>query len=60
MSASKKVLLCTGTTSENQYEDTLTKNGHFCEVLPVLDFEFVNLDELKNHLLKPDSYSGKI
>lgn len=57
-----KVLLCTGASSEtdneNHYIKCLTVNGFECKVLQVLNFEFVNLDELQN-LLSSECYSGE-
>lgn len=59
-----KVLLCTGVSSEtdnneNQYKKCLTEHGFECEILQVLHFEFINLDDLRNSLLDSEYYSGK-
>ncbi|XP_001599706.1 uroporphyrinogen-III synthase [Nasonia vitripennis] len=60
-----KVLLCTGVSSEtdnneNQYKKCLTEHGFECEILQVLHFEFINLDDLRNTLLDSESYNGLI
>ncbi|CAB0042313.1 unnamed protein product [Trichogramma brassicae] len=59
------VVLCMGVSgeadnSENRYEHFLIDNGYKCDVLQVLQFEFVNLDELQNRLSRSDSYSGLV
>lgn len=59
----KKVLLCTGVSSEidneNQYEKLLCENGFECNILEVLQFEFINLNEFQNRLLNSAAYNGK-
>ena len=60
----KKVVLCKGVTSDNDLQDsykiTLQESGYECDILPTLNFEFVNLDELKSCLTSSQQYSGKL
>ncbi|XP_014212543.1 uroporphyrinogen-III synthase-like [Copidosoma floridanum] len=61
----KNIILCTSSSSEtdskeSHYKTCLSEINVDCKVLEVLDFEFVNLDELKSRLLDSDSYSGLI
>ncbi|XP_058792323.1 uroporphyrinogen-III synthase-like [Phymastichus coffea] len=59
-----KILLCTGVSSdtdnENQYKKCLLENNYECDILQVLHYEFINLNELRKHLVDSNSYSGLI
>lgn len=48
--------------SENQEQDVYKKKflsaGYNVTLVPVLDFEFVNLEQLRSKILRPDDYAG--
>lgn len=46
--------------TEDKYEAMLTKAGFDVKHVRTLEFQFKNLEELKEKLFKPDSYSGII
>lgn len=56
------VLLCTGTSGDedkNYYPAQLEEVGFQCKFLQALQFEYVNLQDLQDHLLAPESYHGE-
>ncbi|XP_014475814.1 PREDICTED: uroporphyrinogen-III synthase isoform X2 [Dinoponera quadriceps] len=60
----KVVVLCRGLSEKNDtqkaYVETLESAGYTCECLQTLQFEFVNISELRACLSRADEYSGLI
>lgn len=57
-----KIVLCKSYSIENEtidiYKNIFENAGYNFEYLPTICFIFINEGELKECLLKPDSYSG--
>lgn len=60
----KIVVLCKGLSEisdkQEMYIKTLESAGYTCEYLQTLQFEFVNISELRACLSTADKYSGNI
>lgn len=60
----KIVVLCKGLSEisdkQEMYIKTLESAGYICEYLQTLQFEFVNISELRACLSTADKYSGNI
>lgn len=60
----KIVVLCKGlseiSNKQEMYVKTLESAGYACEYLQTLQFEFVNISELRACLSTVDKYSGNI
>lgn len=60
----KLVVLCKGLSDKNDAQETYIKAfesaGYNCESLQTLQFDFVNITELRACLLAADKYSGNI
>lgn len=62
--STKEVVLCRGVIDNNEthseYVNTFESAGLRCKHLNVLRFEFLNLNELRERLLLPNSYDGEL
>lgn len=60
MSGSRKVLLFRSGDESDPYEEALAEAGYTAVSVPVLEFEFVHSEELREALEHPRSYDGLI
>lgn len=58
----EKIVLCKGVIRENDpqksYKSVIENAGFKCEILPALNFQFVNLEVLLDSLTNHQQYSG--